>query len=486
MGDDLEIVRAARQSYDAAWRAGANDNNDMRLIDYLIRNKHTSPFEVVEFQFEVVAPIFVLRQWHRHRTWCLDGQSSLVFTCPCNGKAYQKNIRDVVNSFSDPRQRPRVIGMQLRAPGGSVNVTDAWYSGEKKLYTLTTKYGSVTSSADHIFKTPDGEMRLGDAPSHVMAMVRAGRAKTTKTPVFTEQELISEKWIEFADGYEASSLGRVRSYWGQGVRIKRFNPIQKIITINKSGRAVVSVNGKALQVSHLVFEAFIGSRDGCQVLHRDDDPFNNRVGNLYGGSPKDNSEDQYVNGGRVFLREVPVEVVSIDRAGSRDTFDISVTGDHWFCANNLVVHNSYSEVSARYTELSEKFYVPEPGVYGAQSQSSKQARDLIPSDGYSSDAWARFLRWEGEQRAHMETAFTLYRKHLSEGMPRELARIVLPFATYSGMSAKVDLHNLLHFLELRQHQHAQYEIRVYAEAIIKLIEPIVPVTISAWRRHITG
>ena len=67
MGDDLSIVRAARVSYDADWRAG-DESKDSKLISYLMKNHHTSPFEAVTFTFEVKAPIFVFRQWHRHRT----------------------------------------------------------------------------------------------------------------------------------------------------------------------------------------------------------------------------------------------------------------------------------------------------------------------------------------------------------------------------------------------------------------------------------
>ena len=72
MGSDLSIVRAARVSYDAEWRAGEDDGKDAKLIDYLVRNYHTSPLEQVSFTFEVKAPIFVFRQWHRHRTWSFD------------------------------------------------------------------------------------------------------------------------------------------------------------------------------------------------------------------------------------------------------------------------------------------------------------------------------------------------------------------------------------------------------------------------------
>lgn len=202
MGNDLSVVRAARVSYDAAWRAGENEGSDARLINYLWMHKHTTPFESVEFQFEVKAPIFVFRQWRRHRTW------------------------------------------------------------------------------------------------------------------------------------------------------------------------------------------------------------------------------------------------------------------------------SYNELSARYRELPEEFYVPEPALIGKQSASSKQARDIgAETDGVSSSMI----------RLACEAGFGIYRDLLARGVPRELARSVLPVATYSHMFAKVDLKNLFHFLTLRSDAHAQYEIRVYAEAMLQLIEPIVPACVSAWR-----
>lgn len=68
MGDDLSIVRNARVSYDAEWRTGEDKGSDHRLIKYLYKHHHNTPFESVTFTFDVKAPIFVLRQWHRHRT----------------------------------------------------------------------------------------------------------------------------------------------------------------------------------------------------------------------------------------------------------------------------------------------------------------------------------------------------------------------------------------------------------------------------------
>jgi thymidylate synthase (FAD) len=202
MGSDLSIVRAARNSYDAAWRAGKDTGSDERLIKYLLKNRHTSPFESVVFTFEVKAPIFVFRQWHRHRTW------------------------------------------------------------------------------------------------------------------------------------------------------------------------------------------------------------------------------------------------------------------------------SFNEVSARYAELPAEFYVPEPEQITTQSSSNKQMRTLEKHP--RAEDWAKLMNG-----ANL-SSFDMYQAMLADGVPRELARSVLPVATYSRMFATVDLHNLMHFLTLRLHEHAQYEIRVYAEAMLGLVAPVVPVTIEAF------
>jgi len=65
MGSDLSIIRSARVSYDAEWRSGEDAGKDEKLIHYLLKNAHTSPFESVSFTFDVKCPIFVARQWLR-------------------------------------------------------------------------------------------------------------------------------------------------------------------------------------------------------------------------------------------------------------------------------------------------------------------------------------------------------------------------------------------------------------------------------------
>ena len=136
---------------------------------------------------------------------------------------------------------------------------------------------------------------------------------------------------------------------------------------------------------------------------------------------------------------------------------------------------SFNELSARYKELPELYYVPAPQHIGKQSKDNKQMRDMLPS---LSNIYASGLIDETCKKA-----FHAYKDLLEEDVPREVARGVLPLNTYSHMFATVNLLNLLKFLTLRSDIHAQYEIRVYADAMKELIMPIVPVCLMAWETN---
>ncbi len=136
---------------------------------------------------------------------------------------------------------------------------------------------------------------------------------------------------------------------------------------------------------------------------------------------------------------------------------------------------SYNEISARYAELPEEFYVPEPEMVGRQSASNKQMRVISEDDDQIAAIQATRI-----MHSQNRMAFDAYRELMGLGVPRELARSVLPVATYSHMFATVDLHNLMHFLRLRLHQHSQYEIQVYAQAILKIIQKVCPISVNAF------
>ena len=144
---------------------------------------------------------------------------------------------------------------------------------------------------------------------------------------------------------------------------------------------------------------------------------------------------------------------------------------------------SYNELSARYKELPKEFYFPKLEDIGIQSKNNKQARDTTVV--WEEDPFNTREDQLNAMKESCDSQYQLYEWLLNNDWPRELARSVLPLNIYSHMFAKVDLKNLLHFLVLRCDPHAQYEIRVYADAIAKLIEPIVPECISAWKANPT-
>ena len=125
---------------------------------------------------------------------------------------------------------------------------------------------------------------------------------------------------------------------------------------------------------------------------------------------------------------------------------------------------SYNEISRRYTEIDMEFYTPQQ--LRRQAESNRQASVADPD--FDSSALV------AEIDAHNKHCMALYEKLLNSGVCREQARSVLPQNMMVTFWGTVDLANLLHFLELRDSEHAQWEIREYAIAIKKLIKPYIP------------
>jgi thymidylate synthase (FAD) len=150
-----------------------------------------------------------------------------------------------------------------------------------------------------------------------------------------------------------------------------------------------------------------------------------------------------------------------------------------------------NEYSARYSILDREFYIPAPEQLAAQSSVNRQGRgdvltgaeaarvlDLLREDATRSyDHYIEMLN-EDEQGQVLDPA--------RQGLARELARMNLTLNAYTQWYWKTDLHNLLHFLSLRADAHAQHEIRVYAEAMLRTVEAWVPECFAAFRDYRLG
>ncbi len=483
MGSDLSVSRAARVSYDAPPR-----EEDTKLIQYLKKNKHHTPFESVVFTFEVKAPIFVLRQWHRHRTWCLSGSTKLRFIRPADSKPYWKTIEEIHNQWNSETEvkrkdkqkrslkdfnRDRISSMKLSCveSGNLTNtkIVDCWYSGEKEVFEIENILGDkIKASKDHQFLTTQGWKKLEDVKigDEIYGIKNISSIDKVSFKPYSLKEFISEVWKETDyKNITVSSLGRV----------KRKNELLSP-TLNKQNRPVISVQSglgwKTVQVSRIVAETFLGKKD-LHVLHNDDCSINNRLDNLRYGDDLQNHKDAKINGRRAINQVKPIMVKTIRSIGIEKTYDIEVEhSEHNFIAENFVVHNCYNELSARYRQLPGEMYVPAIEQITTQSVNNKQQR----TDEQHPEAHIirSNIRFQNEQ------SYEMYEDLLAKGCPRELARGVLPVNTYSHMFCTVNLLNLMRFLALRDHSHAQYEIRVYAEAMRELAKTVAPVSIAAF------
>ena len=164
-----------------------------------------------------------------------------------------------------------------------------------------------------------------------------------------------------------------------------------------------------------------------------------------------------------------------------------------FIARQWIRHRTanVNEYSARYSILDKEFYIPSAENLAAQSAINNQGRGDALTDDEASNV-IQILKKDAEQ------TYSNYEKLLNEssegniidesksGIARELARMNLTLNTYTQWYWKIDLNNLLHFLALRADDHAQYEIRVYADAMLDIVKKWVPLTYEAFEDYRIG
>ncbi len=156
-----------------------------------------------------------------------------------------------------------------------------------------------------------------------------------------------------------------------------------------------------------------------------------------------------------------------------------------FVARQWIRHRTanVNEYSARYSILDREFYIPAPEHIAAQSAVNNQGRGAALEGAEA----ARVLEM---LKADSARCYDNYEAMISQegqqGLARELARMNLPANIYTQWYWKVDLHNLFHFLRLRADAHAQYEIRVYADAICEVVKDWVPFAYAAFEDYRMG
>ncbi len=145
-----------------------------------------------------------------------------------------------------------------------------------------------------------------------------------------------------------------------------------------------------------------------------------------------------------------------------------------FVARQWVRHRTaaINEESLRYVEAREQFYIPTTDRMQKQSQTNKQ--------GSSPETVDNPTLCRSIIQNHNEDAWRRYQGLLGAGLAKELARMVLPLNTYTAWYWTANLRNIMHLLGLRLDPHAQYEVRVYAEALYNMLNEIFPNILGAY------
>lgn len=563
---DFSIVQAARVSYGDGTKSV---NEDEGLIRYLMRHQHTTPFEMAEVKFHIKLPIFVARQWIRHRTACLSGSTLLNFDTSTtnktkhypisisdfytkwNSKNYVESnykhkdtycdnvitdkeytikelaicvnrcdstIREIVQNgklkicdvkpykilgsawieYCETKWKklyPKTLqtrcnNMDIRHLDESTGVVDhtqiidIWETGIKKVYEYTFENNnSIRCTKDHLVLTNHGWKKICELEEDKKLLITYIRPKGV-TPLnikieYSKTDLMNEKWSKYPknNSYVISTLGRVKSL--KTNRILNTNMDNYRPAFNISDPSLPNGQQKIFTYT-AVLETFVSNKPAnMECCHRDGNYYNNRLENLYWGSPQNNSDDRIRHNMTSKLRKSFTRLKTVVYIGEEMTYDLEVASDdHNFSANGFIVHNSVNEYSGRYSIMSPDFYIPEIDRIQNQSKTNNQGTDF---DGNLSLSTQMII--QKKMKDEQEELHKNYEYYLEADIARELARNNLPVSNYTEWYWKIDLKNLFHFLSLRLDSHAQYEIRVFAEAIYKFIKPIFPFACKAFEDY---
>jgi thymidylate synthase (FAD) len=159
-----------------------------------------------------------------------------------------------------------------------------------------------------------------------------------------------------------------------------------------------------------------------------------------------------------------------------------------FVARQWIRHRmaNVNEYSARYSVMDREFYIPAPEQLAAQSSANRQGRGAV-LQGEEAEHVLSLLRDDATRcYDHYTDMLNEDRDGDRQGLARELARMNLTLNTYTQWYWKTDLHNLFNFCALRADAHAQYEIRVYADAILDTLRDWVPAAFAAFQDYRLG
>lgn len=528
MGDDLAVVNAARASFDkrSNWVTWTTNNEsdmpdvhyelaqcDAKLIAYLAKNGHTSPFRHCTLQFEIKAPLMVARQWWKYvvgSDHTMDGWNEQCFPAAQPIKLWNQGTLTVGELLQKQRRIPRIRSMNEAGEIVPGSIKEIRLSGNAPVWRVVSELGcAIEATSNHRFLTPAGWRELGAlkvGESVYMNGQAAYRDKDWLELLYVQQNVEQKDIAQLA----GCSVHTIRSWvrkhklqQNQVARMQLHNATYGVFGKGKTKFTDTTIAARSLStgnsqrgvpksVSGNLHHAYKGDKatqnagnaraqhsyastqcvfcvngvatSRIELHHRDGNTLNNSISNIISVCT---AHHHILHGHSVLLKAHPVPIKSIEYCGVHPVYDIEMCNEPTLVVGQFIVHNS-----RRYVDSEPEFYQPEQWRKRAATnkQGSTEESAFTPyNDEYADQALASLI----------ETGTRNYRWALEQGVAPEQARLFLPaYAMYTTWQWTASLQSVAHFLNQRMDEHAQWEIRQYAKAVYELVEPNFPVSIA--------
>lgn len=492
MGTDESVIRAARVSTVGSECLESEPGEHAGLINYLMKHRHGTPFEHNAMTFFVHAPIFVWREWHRHRIgFCVSGDTLVMQETISNSGRTIRNrpIKDLWDNWHNgvtdrAHTRQTSGGVTIAVPervrsldscrNFSMRVlneetqffelgkpVDVIQSGVKEMLLVDAGKYQLRCSADHRIYTDGGWVRAGDLRRNDLIAVCGRRSKNAERQVPPQLRRGIGVWTSMQ---RDRMIGEHDSCYICGVHCHRSELVMDHIV------PVVADITKALDVSNLA--------PICAMCHK----------------IKTASEQKLARRANVAGTKF-VRLLSTPRPCSEEmSYDISMGGEHHnFIANGIVVHNSYNEESGRYKTLDPVFYVPPQERQMFKVEGWKPGRPKFMQIGECDSPSEASLDFEiitDNLEDSYRLSYEMYQRNLAFGVDPGLARDCLPVGIYSSCWVTCNARSLMSFLSLRTHEptadrvsYPLYEIEVAARKCETIFSELFPLTYEAWVKN---
>lgn len=520
MGGDHMVVAAAKVSthgeHCLEFAEPESAEANAGLIAYLVKHRHGTPFEHSALTFYVRAPIFVWREWHRHRIgFCLAGDSIIDFvdTNGTRAPGICRTIRELHDRWENGEkngnatdQEQLAYALELIGRGTSIRTASAKTGIARGTITRHREQSTGTANRGSRWRVEGMRVRVLDEGTqlfthgHIAAVLESG----IKELVLVETEkghslrcskdhriLTDEGWMsadELRKGDRIAVVGKrskfaerqippsLRSGIGVWTSMQRNRLIKDVdrcfVCGNDFPRSGLILDHAIPVVTDLLRALDVRNlRPVCEGCH----------------GVKSNSEQRLAQrccvAGSKFVRLAATPSV----CGEEMTYDLSMKGPHHnFVANKIVVHNSYNEESGRYRQLDPVFYLPD------------RERPMMKVDGWKPGR-PKFTRCEDEDiydvlcinlRCAYRTAYESYESNLALGVDPGLARDCLPVGIYSACWVTCNPRSLMAFLSLRVHEseakfvsYPLWEIDMAARSCEEILKAGWPITHDAFVKN---